>query len=269
MELLEFIKENRWDYKNDKKIETFFDFEKEYIEHIHNNKFSLTVKARQMYISTLTVLYCAWLMINKKDIQIYFLSPGNNLSKNKLLKLHDILVKYGLEMYKNNLNVIELENGNSFSIKTSVDSLRGINLANSIIIFDEAAYKRDLKEIFSATLTNLGNGKIIMYSTPSGDDNYFNELTTSDNAFSKLTLPYYLNPNYNIKWVENICNIIGVEKFKTEYECSLEQIKKSNPKSNLIQFRVDDDLYNKIALKLIKNDQSTSEYLRNLVLKDV
>lgn len=260
-------------------------FQKEVIDVLCNNKDVIIKKSRQMYLTTTLSIYVAYHMIfneNEKNKEILYCSHKLCISKRFIKKVDAILYDYYGEEYlkkkvTNQTTKIELDNGNTLRVfSATVDNFRGWGLDNvHMTIFDEAAYIDKLKDCLS--LVSLENNmKIVLGSSPNGLETFFNVWEGSyrqTNKFININLPYHKNPRYDEEWLENMKAMLNhndrVIREAIYAEFVLPEPKPKKRKDNLIQFRVSDDVMNKIGLKLIEKDVTISQYLRQLIKEDI
>jgi len=286
MEIHEFIKNNNYAYDkiNDKhKILEYYDFERNIIDLINNNSYSLILKSRQMYVSTLLGVYSLYSMINNK--KIYYFSHNLNVSRMFLERFRAMAINYDSNIFVvDNKDEKRFKKGGSIKLLSSDrTSLHSIDFNDDVIvIIDEADFVKNLNrlmdEIFRRVDANDCKIKIILASTPQAYklDYFFNLYSQSirgETEFKSIKINYKDSPNYDEIWAEQMKKMLNGDEdmYKTEILAEFispwPKIKK--PKKNLIQFRLNDDLLNKLSKKLIERDVNVSTYLRDLIIKDV
>ena len=133
---IKFIKENRIGINSKTfKCELFemMDFEEMFLNHIHNNNFSVTKKSRQMHMTTLTAAYCAWKLIFSTDKSIAIMCPKKEEAIRFVEFVRIILQNYSNDLFhwednfvKDNQSEIRLDNGSFIkAIAATPSSLRG------------------------------------------------------------------------------------------------------------------------------------------------
>jgi len=284
MELHEFIEKHRYGVDNLKTpswgLLDYLPFEKDFYNHILNNKLSIIKKSRQMHVTTMLAGYVAWRLINNKDEdEVTYLTNRYDSSKHFIGKVRGILEEYGLtkdDFDVNNKKEINLKNGNRvLAVSSSVDSLRGFR--PKCVIIDEAAFIDNFKGLCNVIIPNIyaTNGQIIIASTPNGI-NFFHGLysdsITGKNKFKVLDLIYHMHPKRDSEWFDQMSKMLNYNDTMIKQEILAEFIitaEKPKNKSNVIQVRLDDDMMRKLGVKLIENDNSVSEYIRKLINKDI
>lgn len=255
----------------------YYLFEKMITNLIIENRFSLIVKGRQMHITTLLACYAAWRILQGKDI--IYASFKCHLSNHFIMLVKLYLDRVGVEYdIENKRRLKIIDGGQVVSISTSTGS-KGYECDDLII--DTASHIDNLQELFSATLPTLKTkGKCIIASTPNGKGDFFHKLWEESrigkNKFQSVRVTFEDNPRYDEDWLENMKRYMNMNQRMIDQEIyakfldpSPKKKRKKNNKNNLIQFRVNDDLYRKVCEKLIEKDISISQYMRELLLKDV
>ena len=252
---------------------TPFDYQIDFIDNVHRNEETLVIKSRQMHISSMMALYIAWYTLFSWDKQIIIIS--NNLSTGKrilesishimnnyFLNADDELSKIKPSTITSNSTHLLLSNGCDIKILApSTNAGRGQHI--DLLFIDEAAFINCLHSIYLPLA--LASTKIIITSTPK-DDSYFNELYLNKKT-NKIILHWKNHPEYSKEgWYEDMCEILqDKDKIEQELDCIV-NFKPEVPKSKVINFRIEDDVYNKIPSYKKEN---MSEYIRELIRKDI
>lgn len=199
----------------------------------------VTKKPRQAGVTTTVGAFvaCEMCLADKKSPQTV-LAIGNtlDLAQQMLFKIRDFLLQFPLWMWgddfiKNskdplsppsNKNVIFdvcnskeliLKNGCKVVARSSgPDASRGVGGVNTLI-FDEAAFIENGKDVYASALPTVSTGgKIVLVSTPNGKDMLYYETCrrallkgTSDwNNFELVDMRWYQDPRYNkhLEWTK-------------------------------------------------------------------
>jgi len=212
----------------------YYDFEIDFINHIHENRFSIIKKSRQMHATTLLANYVAWqLLHNKNSITIMYMSNMLHMSQ-RFIELVDKSIKYftneiGMpvdeynSMFRiNSRKEINMANGNRVKgLATSKEALRGFT--SDLIIFDEAAFINEIDILISSLLPTLSTGgKMIMVSTPNGLDEGFYETwkqsLNEKNTFKRMEIDWTDNPRYDKEWFDKKCRSMNMDERMIEQE---------------------------------------------------
>ena len=240
---------------------------------INNNRFSIILKGRQVFMSTILAAYTAWSILNGKKIGIY--ANKRDMSNNFITKVRMILLNYGAKFQSDRRDFIELKDiGGSVKGLSTPTGFCGWRFDE--LIFDEAAFIDRFDEALSIGTIGLSpGGKIILSSTPNGLETFFNTWEGSrvgDNDYKRIKITYKDVPIYDEEWVERMKRSMNYDKKWIEQELYANFVLYEQPKKNknkLIQFRINDETYMKLLEKLIEKDVNVSKYMRDLILKDV
>ena len=251
----------------------YYDFEKRVVNLINDNRFSLILKGRQQNISTILAAYSAWSILNGKHIGYY--TTKQDLCKAFISRVRLMLVNYGAKFDIDNKMHFSLVDGGSIVGMSTPTNFCSRTFDE--IIYDEAAFIDRFEEAFSIGSTSLATGgKIIVASTPNGPEYFFSLWQGSvldENDFKRIKITYKDNPRFDEEWAERMKKMMNMNERHINQELHAEFImpipKRTKPKNKIIQFRLNDELFNKLSIKLIEDDVSISKYLRDLILKDV
>lgn len=199
----------------------------------------VTTKPRQAGITTTSGAFIACEMIlTDKDSPQTVLTIGNtlDLAQQMLFKIRDFLLQFPLWMWGDefmdlghdpmlpppNKNIIfdvcnskelKLKNGCKVVARSSgPDASRGVG-GVQWLIFDEAAFIENGKDVYASALPTVSTGgHIIMISTPNGKDMLYYETcrkarlkgTVDWNNFELVEMKWYQDPRYNknLEWTK-------------------------------------------------------------------
>lgn len=173
------------------------DAQKEAFQHWQDNRYSLTLKARQIGWSTSTGAFSWWETYFHSDREILFISRGEREAQDLLAK-----VKYGLQHLPDWVRArgprqlndsklrIDFSNGSSIiSLPSASDPARGSSAYR--IVVDEWAFLPNPDEAWASIepVADVG-GRITGLSTANGYGNFFHTLwvgaTTGTNQFAPM-----------------------------------------------------------------------------------
>lgn len=207
-----------------------FDFQKDVITSLRNNRYNIVLKARQLGLSTIVAAYSAWLMLFHREKKITILAIKFDTAKDLLEKTKKALENIPKFMRDlspiktSNKSEIVLANGSKISAETTTpESVRGKAL--SLLIIDEAAFIPDLDDIWKAAYPSLSTGgSCVVLSTPGGVGNWFHkqweEAVSRTNDFHPIKLPWYVHPERDEYWFENIKANLPERDVAQEHLCS-------------------------------------------------
>ena len=185
-----------------------YPFQEKVLEHFRDQQYLITLKSRQLGISTLSSAYSLWLMIFHKDKNVLALATTQATARNlvtKVIFMYDQLPKWlRLKSVEKNKLSLRLKNGSKIQAKSSnADAAR--SEAVSLLVIDEAAFIDNIDETFAAAQQTLATGgQCMALSTPNGIGNWFHQTwekaETGENSFLPIRLPWTVHPERNQEW---------------------------------------------------------------------
>lgn len=170
---------------DDKGIVPFslFDYQKEIICSLRNNKYLAILKSRQIGVSTVIAGFIAWYVLFHKQRHIFIMATKREKASISFEMVKTFIKECSnwLKLYtviKNNSTRFELSNGSWVKCQvTSRDT--GVGEAASMFFIDEAALIDKLGEYWVGlfpTISTSASARCIMASTPRGVGNKFWEI---------------------------------------------------------------------------------------------
>lgn len=282
-----------------------FDYQIDLIRNIHNIDMNIIVKSRQMHMTSMMAVYIAWYVLFNSDKMVAIVGSNSDAGKRILDHVKIILQYYSVDNEKdgkvskvyfhweddfvvNNKTELKLRNGSRIKV-LSASAQAGRGELIDLLYIDEAAYIKDLEYIWMGLgmAVTANKGKIIIASSPQ-DNSYFNKmyLNANENSFmNTIRLHWSIHPQYSIgikrntdvnfffqytsPWHEEICKMLynNSNRIDCELECVL-NLNVETKKEKTISLRIDDNTYNEIK-KNLKQNESVSDYIRNLITKDI
>jgi len=207
-----------------------FDFQKDVIRKMLDNRFVIIVKSRQMGISTLMAAYSCWLATFYNGKQILILANKGEVATNLIMKckifLKSIPIWMRPKIVLNNQQTIVL--GNESIIKASNTTINAARSeALSLLVVDEASVIDRIEDVWTAARPTLATGgNAVILGTPFGTGNWFHrkyieaEQGRSDEGlinFVPIKLPWNLHPDRDQAWADRELADLGAKKFAQEY----------------------------------------------------
>ena len=185
-----------------------YPFQDKVLHLFRDHQYLITLKSRQLGISTLAAGYSLWLMLFHKDKNVLALATTQATARNlvsKTMFMYDQLPKWlRLPAVEKNKLSLRLKNGSKITAKSSnADAAR--SEAVSLLLIDEAAFIDNIQETFTAAQQTLATGgQCMALSTPNGIGNWFHQTwekaESGENSFLPIKLPWTVHPERNQEW---------------------------------------------------------------------
>jgi hypothetical protein len=204
-----------------------YPFQEDSLTELRDNRYNVILKSRQLGISTLSAGFALWSMLFKEDFNVLVIATTQEVAKNLVTKvrvMHDNLPSW----LKGNIeadNKLSLKFKNGSQIKAVSSATTGARSeALSLLIVDEAAFIRNIEEIWIASQATLstGGGAIVL-STPNGVGNWFHQ-TWADaesgiNGFHTIKLHWQVHPERDQAWRNEQTQLLGERGAAQECDC--------------------------------------------------
>jgi len=204
-----------------------YPFQDKILHLFRDEQYIITLKSRQLGISTLAAAYSLWLMLFHKDKNILALATTQATARNlvtKVIFMYDELPKWlKLPSVEKNKLSLRLKNGSKVQAKSSSpDAAR--SEAVSLLLMDEAAFIDNVDDTFTAAQQTLATGgQCMALSTPNGVGNWFHQTwekaETGENSFVPIRLPWTVHPERDQKWREQQDADLGPRMAGQECDC--------------------------------------------------
>ena len=204
-----------------------YPFQEKVLHLFRDNDYIITLKSRQLGISTLAAAYSLWLMLFHKDKNVLALATTQATARNlvsKTMFMYDQLPKWlKLPAVEKNKLSLRLKNGSKITAKSSnADAAR--SEAVSLLLIDEAAFIDNIEETFTAAQQTLATGgQCMALSTPNGIGNWFHltweKAETGENSFLPIKLPWTVHPERNQDWRNQQDSDLGPRMAGQECDC--------------------------------------------------
>ncbi len=204
-----------------------YPFQSKVLHLFRDNQYIITLKSRQLGISTLSAAYSLWLMLFHKDKNVLALATTQATARNlvsKTMFMYDQLPKWlRLTALEKNKLSLRLKNGSKITAKSSnTDAAR--SEAVSLLLIDEAAFVDNIEETFTAAQQTLATGgQCMALSTPNGIGNWFHQTwekaEAGENSFLPIKLPWTVHPERDESWREQQDSDLGPRMAGQECDC--------------------------------------------------
>jgi hypothetical protein len=180
-----------------------FDYQEQLVRDYQEHRFNVILKGRQIGISETSAAYITWLMLFHRNKNVLVMATKADTAKNIVKKVRVAMKKLPSwlqisEITTDNRLSLELANGSQVkAIASSEDA--GRSEALSLLVIDEAAFVKNLEELWTGLLpTVTAGGNIIVLSTPNGTGNLFHKVytdaETGRNEFHPTRLMWWVHP---------------------------------------------------------------------------
>jgi hypothetical protein len=213
--------------KRGKILFDLFQFQEDVMDELDNHQFNVILKSRQLGISTLSAGYSLWMMLFHNDKNVLVIATKQEVAKNLVTKvryMHESLPSW-LKGETIEDNKLSLRLGNGSQIKaTSASGDAGRSEALSMLIIDEAAFIKNVDEIWASAQSTLSTGgKAIVLSTPNGVGNFFHQTWQKGeqgDSWNPIKLHWTVHPERNQQWREKQTQLLGEKMAAQECDCS-------------------------------------------------
>jgi hypothetical protein len=204
-----------------------YPFQEKVLHLFRDHQYLITLKSRQLGISTLAAGYSLWLMLFHKDKNVLALATTQATARNLVTKvtfMYDELPKWlKLPAVEKNKLSLRLKNGSKVQAKSSSpDAAR--SEAVSLLLMDEAAFIENVDETFTAAQQTLATGgQCMALSTPNGIGNWFHQTwekaEAGENSFLPIRLPWTVHPERDQSWRDRQNADLGPRMAGQECDC--------------------------------------------------
>jgi hypothetical protein len=204
-----------------------YPFQENTLTDLRDNRYNVILKSRQLGISTLSAGYALWCMLFKEDYNVLVIATTQEVAKNlvnKVQVMNENLPSWlRTEIVSNNKLSLKFKNGSQIKAISSA-STGARSEALSLLIIDEAAFIRNIEEIWVASQATLstGGGAIVL-STPNGVGNWFHQTwadaESQTNGFHTIKLHWNVHPERDQSWRDDQTKLLGERGAAQECDC--------------------------------------------------
>lgn len=217
-----------------------FDYQYDLVDSYHENRYSISMLARQMGKSTCAAAYLLWYAMFIPDSTILIAAHKFSGAQEIMSRIRFMyescpdFIRAGATAY--NKGSLEFDNGSRIIAQATTEST-GRGLSISLVYLDEFAFVRPriAQEFWTSLSPTLATGgKCIITSTPNQDndqfaqiwqsanknlDEYGNTTELGANGFASLLVTWERHPDRDELWATQEKNKIGEDRFAREHEC--------------------------------------------------
>lgn len=204
-----------------------YDYQREMVRLYANNRFCLTLTARQMGKTATMAAYILWFAMFHETKTIAVLANKGEQAQeimDRIRLMYEFLpffLQPGARVY--NKKTLEFDNRSKiFSAATSSASIRGRSV--DLCYIDEAAFIENDLDFYESTYPVISSGaesRVIMTTTPKGTRGMFYGLWLDSeagrNSYKTLKVTWEAHPKRDEKWKEVTLANIGASRFQQEF----------------------------------------------------
>lgn len=213
---------------------TLYDYQKDIIRGLHENRRLILLQARQSGKTTTIASYILWYVIFNKTKNVAILANTGDTAQEILKKIQDFYEYIPLWLQQGvvewNKRSIELENKSRILTGACTkSSIRGKTI--QFMLIDESAFVENWDEFYISTFNTMANSKkskIAMVSTPNGVNHFakfwegaIEKDPAKNNGWIPKKVLWTDVPGRDEKWKQEILagTNFDYEKFAQEHEC--------------------------------------------------
>ena len=249
-----------------------YNFQKEMLGTIHNNRFTICKLPRQSGKTTTIISYILHYVLFNEQMRVAILA-------NKAATARDILSRLQLA-YENlpkwmqqgvmswNKGSLDLENGSRIvASSTSSSAVRGGSY--NMIFLDEFAFvpHNVAEDFFSSVYPTISSGqktKVVIVSTPNGMNLFYklwSDAESGKNSYNPIEVHWSEIPGRDEKWKKETIANTSQEQFNREFECEfLGSINTLIHPTKIKSMVFDDPIQRNAGLELYKKPKKDRTY---------
>jgi len=203
-----------------------YQFQADTLTTLQHNRYNVILKSRQLGISTLSAGFVLWNMLFKNDYNVLVIATTQEVAKNLVTKIrvmHENLPSWlkGKTIEDNKLS-LRFKNGSQVKAVSSAGTA-GRSEALSLLVIDEAAFIKNIEEIWaSAQQTLATGGGCVALSTPNGTGNWFHKTwvdASLGGQFKPTELHWTVHPERSQSWRNEQTELLGEKMAAQECDC--------------------------------------------------
>lgn len=224
---------------------SLYPFQKTFLKIVLLKHYIITLKSRQVGMSTIAQAYCLWCALHYTKYQIIVVSANRDNAISFLRKLRDMYnnlsndYKLAIPTVSDNKLSMEFMNGSAIrTVAATGSASRGESV--NLLVFDEAAFIEGVDEVYSGTMPTISraannidgeNNKpfgCLILSTPFGTSStgkwyydMYQGAISGENGFIPLKVHWSTIPEYNDNWYIEQCKILNWDYRKIASELEL------------------------------------------------
>lgn len=208
-----------------------YDYQKEMVTAMNENRFNIIATARQAGKSTVTCGFILWYIIFHSEKTVALLANKGETAREILGRVqlaYEHLprwLQHGVKEW--NKGSFELENNSRvIAAATSKDGIRGYSI--NLLFIDEAAFIENWEDFFTSVYPTISSGKeskIVLVSTPNGLNHFYSlwvNARENRNGYHPIEVMWNAVPGRDEKWREDTLASMNFDTAKFEQEYCVE-----------------------------------------------
>lgn len=220
---------------------SLYGFQKAVLWEFLSNKYTITLKPRQMGMTTLVCAYVLWLVLFHSHKKVLLVSIKSTVAASMLRKVRNMYAKLPDHLKVEATNGVsgdklpgsttrlELANGSEVESSAATEDA-GRSEALSLLVMDEVAFQRYASQIWASAQPTLSTGgQAILLSTAFGIGNFFHETyvnatqglasKASPERFRAIKLNWRMHPDRGDLWYDAQVELLGKMRVAQEVDC--------------------------------------------------
>lgn len=206
-----------------------FEYQKEMLKSIHENKDTIILASRQMGKTTVVAMYVIWMTCFQSEKLCIIASKAMAHATEIMSRIkfaYEELpewLKPGCKFY--NRTSIEFDNDSKIKCEATSEKT-GRGSSPSFLFIDEIAFlsRRIQEEMWASLAPSLSTGgKFVLTSTPNGDSDLFATLwrgaNSQQNNFHPIKALWYQHPSRDEEYYKDMLGKLGPVKARQELDC--------------------------------------------------
>ncbi len=239
---------------------SLWDFQYDFIDHIHDNRFSLVLASRQVGKSIISIGYILWYIVFHNDKYVAVLSKSAQAASEIMAKLKKSFLNLPQWLMPNVETwagtTIQLDNGSFISSHSTTENA-GRSASANILFLDEFAFvpQNIAQKFYTSAYPIISNSlysKVIICSTPNGYNHFYvmqDKAQKAENEYKLFTIYWNQVPGRDEKWKkQTIANLSmeagvdGAKMFDQEYDLNFENSDRKTIISGGIQKKIANEI---------------------------
>lgn len=176
--------------------------------------------ARQSGTTSMLIAHAFKQAAGKKNHHVVFYVPKFSYAS----RLMDHATQFVEHITRADIGNIKFKNGSSIRVFSS-SATRPPPGQIDTLIFDDASFISFSNiewQVFANISSKCPGSTTIIASAPGASNGMFHSLWTSDQSYSKISLPWFLSPGRDANWAKTELSRIGLDAFKSSYCCEFQ-----------------------------------------------